>query len=156
METVFQYRIPVWHPLVVHLPLALLLTAALAAVIWMIGGRPFWRRCLLFLVSVGMVGGLLAYNTGEAMAAQAEGVPIVEQLAELHEQMAFYTLLANGLLLLGLGGVSFWLERRTTIERNPDDPLMVRIGLGLLVLLAAALVAWTAHIGGTMVWGVAA
>lgn len=90
------------------------------------------------------------------MEEQSEGTPIVEELGGLHEDMALYTLLATGLTLAGMIALSFWLERRTTLERNPPDPLWARLIVSFLAFLAAALVAWTAHIGGTMVWGIAA
>ena len=154
MNTVFQYEIPVWHPLVVHFPTSLLLAALLAALVWMAWGRAFWRRVTLLLLFLGFVGAGAAYLTGEEMEEQSEGVPIVDQLVELHETMALYTLLTSGAAVLFVGGASVWLERRTTIERSPPDPLLLRLLCGLTVLAAAAFVAWTAHIGGTMVWGV--
>ncbi len=154
METVFQYEIPVWHPLAVHFPLALILAAAAAAVVWSFRGTSFWRRCALLLFTLGMAGGIAAYKTGEAMEEQAEGTPIVEELVELHEDMALYALIATGVTLVALAGVSVWLERRTTLERNLKDPLAARLVLAVAAVIAAALVAWTGHIGATMVWGV--
>ena len=154
METLFQYEIPVWHPLVVHFPIALILVAALATVVWGIRGTSFWRRCALLLFTLGMGGGIVAYKTGEAMEEQSEGSPIVEELVGLHEDLALYTLLVTGVTLAALAGLSWWLERRTTLERVPRDPLAARLVLALAALAAAVLVAWTAHVGGTMVWGV--
>ena len=154
MEQVLQYEIPVLHPVAVHFPLALLLAAALSAVVWAIRGQAFWRRVTLWLVLLGTGGALLAYFTGEPMEEHVEGVPIVVELVELHEQFALYTLILAGTALTGLAAASFWLERRTTLERDPPDPLGLRLVLTAAVLAAAALVAWTGHIGGTMVWGV--
>jgi uncharacterized membrane protein len=158
METVFEYRIPVLHPLVVHFPLALLLASALAAVVWMFRGTAFWRRCLLFVLSLGTAGALLAYFTGDAMEEQSEGVPLVDALGELHEQMGLFTLLAALAACAGVAVFSFRQERqhsRHWRSQVPRDPILYRLVLGLVVCIAAALVAWTAHIGGTMVWGVA-
>ncbi len=155
METVFQYEIPVWHPLAVHFPLALILVAAGVTVVWSFRGTAYWRRCALLLFTLGMAGALVAYQTGEAMEEQAEGTPIVEELVGMHEDAARYTLFATGATLLALAGLSVWLERRTTLERNPKDPLAVRIALAVAALLAATLVTWTGHIGATMVWGAA-
>ncbi len=156
METLFQYEIPVWHPLVVHFPIALILVAALATVVWSVRGTSFWRRCALLLFTLGMGGAVFAYKTGEAMEEQSEGSPIVEELVGLHEDLALYTLVVTGVTLAALAGLSLWLERRTTLEPAPQDPLAARLALALAALAAAVLVAWTAHVGGTMVWGVAA
>lgn len=158
METVFQYRIPVLHPLMVHFPLALLLAAAFVALVWMFRGTPFWRQCLLLLLAFGTGGALAAYFTGEPMEEQSEGVPIVDALVELHETMGLLTLVASIVSLAGVAALTLYLRRRRLSPNRtelPRDPLVYRVPLALVVWLAAALVAWTAHIGGTMVWGVA-
>lgn len=154
MENVLDYTIPYWHPLAVHFPLALILAGGLAATVWCVRGTTFWRRCTLFLMSLGMGGALFAYFTGEALEEAVEGTPVVDELVSLHEDMALWTLIATGIAVVGMVGISIWLERRTTLERDPPDPLWVRIVFTALVGIAAALVAWTSHIGGTMVWGV--
>lgn len=155
MDLVFQYRIPVLHPLAVHFPTALLLTAGLVGLVWMVRGTSFWRRTLLLLLVLGTAGTAFAYFTGEALEEHVEGSPIVSELVGLHEQMALYTFIGAGGALLLLLALVVYVERRTTIERDPPDPLWPRLLIGLMVLAAAALVAYTAHIGGTMVWGVA-
>ena len=149
MESVFQYRIPVLHPLAAHFPLSLLIAAGVAVLVWVVSGGAFWRRCCLFLLMLGLLGAVVAFLTGEEMEAQAEGVAIVEELVGLHEDMALVTLIASCLATLVLGIVSI----RT--ERGGGESLGIRVIVGILVLAAAALVAWTAHIGSTMVWGVA-
>lgn len=152
METVFQYRIPVVHPLAVHFPLSLLLLAAVPALLWLARGTLFWRQCTFFMLTFGVAGALVAYFTGEAMEEQSEGVPIVDELVELHEDMALYTVIIACLALAFFAGMAFFARERPSGE---PEPFWVRLGLALAVLVAAVLVAWTAHIGGTMVWGVA-
>jgi len=154
MEKVLQYEIPVWHPVAVHFPVALILTGAACMVIWTIRGVHFWRSCALLLYAAGMAGALFAYFTGEAMEEQVEGTPIVEELVHLHEDMGLYTLLVTGLTLAGIVALTVW-ERYRPITRPEPDPVLIRFGLGLLAVISAVLIAWTAHIGGVMVWGVA-
>ena len=154
METVFQYEIPVYHPLAVHFPVALILVAALAMAVWAARGTAFWRQCALGLYGLGLAGGIVAYKTGEVIRAHTEGTPIVEELVGLHEDAAFYTLLLTGALLLALAGLSLWQARRLPLEHRRPVPWWARLLLALAALAAAVLVAWTAHIGGTMVWGV--
>lgn len=151
MEAVFDYRIPVLHPLAVHFPLTLLLVAAIAALIWMFRGTPFWRQCTAFLVFLSVPTALVAYLTGDVMAEQSEGVPIVDELVDLHEQMGLYTLIASIVAAVALGVMIALSYYRGTSKR---DPIGSRVAVGLLILIAAALVAWTAHIGATMTWGV--
>lgn len=154
MDSVLQYDIPVWHPVVVHFPIALITVAALVAIVWAVRGTAFWRRTVLLLLGVGMVGLLAAYFTGEPIEEHVEGTPIVEELVGLHETTALYALIVTGVALAGVAGLSFWVERRTTLERDPPDPVVARLVLVGLTVAAAVLVAWTGHIGGTMVWGV--
>ncbi|MDX1547241.1 MAG: DUF2231 domain-containing protein [Rhodothermales bacterium] len=155
MESLFQYEIPYLHPLAVHFPLVLLLTAAGTATVWAVRGAAFWRRCTLLLTGLGMAGGLAAYWTGDDLYEGMEGTPIVEELVGLHEDLALYTLIVAALGLVTLAGLSVWLERRTTLERDPPDPLWARLVVAVLALAAGVLVALTAHAGSTMVWGVA-
>lgn len=155
MEAVFQYDIPVLHPLAVHFPLGLLLAGGLVALLWLARGTAFWRRAVLLFYGLGLIGAVFAYVTGEAMEEQSEGVPIVEELLELHEDAAVLVLVLAGATTAVLAGLSFWLERRITLERAAPDPWWVRIVGTLLALAASLAVAWAGHIGGTMVWGVA-
>lgn len=154
MEQVLQYEIPVLHPLAVHFPVVLIVVAAGVLIVWSIRGTSFWRRAGLLLLTLGMVGALFSYFTGEALEEHVEGTPIVEELVHLHEDMALYSLIVTGVALLGLAGLSVWLERRTTLERDPQDPLIPRIAITVLAVAAAVLIAWTGHIGSTMVWGI--
>ena len=150
MEAVFQYEIPVLHPIAVHFPPALLFAAALAGVAWAVRGTVFWQRCMLYLLSLGGAGTAFAYFTGDAMYDRSVGVPIVEELVELHEQVALYALLVNFVALAATAGsvVRF-------VRRGQPVPVAVRIIVSAVALLGAFLVLWTAHIGGTMTWGVA-
>ena len=156
MDIVFQYEIPVLHPLAVHFPIALILVAALATVVWGLRGTAFWRQGALWLFGLGLIGGIVAYKTGEAIREHTEGTPIVEDLVGLHEDAAWYTLLLTGVIVAALAGFAVWRKRRIAPEQEGRDPLVIRIILALAALAAAALIVWTAHIGGTMVWGVGA
>ena len=155
MDAVLQYEIPVFHPLVVHFPIALILVGALTAVVWVARGTVFWRQCILWLFSLGLVGGIVAYKTGETLREHTEGTPIVEELGDRHEDMAFYTLLVVAAMVLLMALLTLWREKRMALEPTKPDPLIARLVLMLVALAAAALVAWTGHIGGTMVWGTA-
>lgn len=152
MDAVFQYEIPALHPLAVHFPLALILAAALTALIWCFRGTAFWRNATLLIMALGTIGAACAYFTGDAMKEQSEGVPIVEDLAGLHEEMGLYTLIASAAASVAL--IVFRLL--VSSARTGRDPLLSRIAVACLVFTAAALVAWTAHIGAIMTWGVVA
>lgn len=146
----FDYTIPVWHPIAVHFPIALLLVAAGAALVWAVRGTDFWRGALLALLALGTVGAFVARLTGEAMEEQSEGVPIVEALVEQHETGATWTLVLAATATLALVGVLV-AERR-----GRPSGAVARWGVALLAVAAAVAVGWTGHLGGLMVWGVPA
>lgn len=86
------------------------------------------------------------------MREQSEGVPIVEDLVDLHEQMGLYTLIAS---LVATAAMTI-AEAAAQRSKTDLDPILLRTALACLVFVAAALVAWTAHVGATMTWGVVA
>ena len=154
-DLISQYDIPYLHPLMVHFPLVLLLLGAGVAVLYAALGRPVWRLAALGLFALGAAGAFAAHQTGEAMEHEMEGEPIVDAVLPAHERMAEYTLWASLLATLAYGGLTA-AARRTTEDsiRSRTEPLAWRLAALLPALAAAALVAWTAHLGGIMVWGV--
>ena len=150
MDAVFRYQIPEWHPLAVHFPIALLLSAALAACLWMAWRKPFWHRAMGLLLVLGTMGAFFAYFTGESMGEASEGIPIVDELGRLHGDVGRYTLIAACLSTITLGAWTWWSRRHgLDVSQAPQ-----RFVIGFLVVVTAALVAWAGHVGATMVWGV--
>ena len=145
-------EIPYWHPVVVHFPIVLLLFGALMVTVYTVVGRSFWREVALLAFSLGTLGAWAAVWTGETLHHEVEGTPIVEELVEHHEEFGEWALwlgLATTLLLLG---IEVWVQRT---KRDTAVPLPLRLGVLVLALAAAVLVARTGHLGGLMVWGVA-
>jgi uncharacterized membrane protein len=149
-----QYEIPYLHPLAVHFPLVLLLLGAGAAVVYAAFGRAVWRQAALVLFALGALGAFAAGQTGEAMEHDVEGSPVVDAFLATHEAAAGYTLWAAVLAASTYGGLT------VRARRYPADagrePVWGRLGALAPALAAAALVAYTAHLGGVMVWGVPA
>ncbi len=143
-----DYAIPVLHPVVVHFPIAFLLAAAATALVWLVRNTLFWRGTTLLLLLLGVAGAGLAYYSGEEMAAQSEGVPVVDALVEYHEAAATWTLWLGVAALLAVGVLHVAALRGVTAHSA------WRGGAVLLVLAAGVLAAWTSHLGGLMVWGV--
>lgn len=171
MDLISQYEIPFLHPLLVHFPLVLLLLGAAAAGLYLVLGRAVWRQAGLVLFLLGTLGAWGAGETGHALHNAVEGDPIVEQVVERHQQGAEWTLWMSALAALGFGIVSLSrlsmprLRRRTPADDGAEveapavvvsrrEPLWGRLLVLLPAWAAAALVAWTAHLGGIMVWGV--
>jgi uncharacterized membrane protein len=153
MTPLFEYEIPILHPLLVHFPIALIIVGAVAVVAWALNPRAFWYRVGTLAFAVGAASALAAYLTGEAAADAAEDVPIVDELVHLHEDLAIYTLAATVITLVALVVTQSHLLSGDAEEGEPPRPA-VRWIVACVAILAALLVAWTSHLGGIMVWGV--
>lgn len=150
-----EYTIPYLHPLAVHFPLVLLLLTAAAAALYAALGRPVWRQAALVLVLLGTAGAKWAEETGETLEHDVEGEPLVEAVLDTHEEMAEWTLRFGLLTAVAFAGVTLWLRRRPHLDAR-TEPLVARLVPLAPALAAAAFVAWTAHLGGIMVWGIPA
>ena len=151
MDLLSQYEIPYLHPLAVHFPLVLLLLggAVTAGYAWF--GTASWRWAALALVGLGAASAIWAQETGETLADTVDGEPVAAVVLPEHARGAEWTVRVSVLATLGLAGLGLWARRQP--ERG-HDPLAGRLLALALVGLAVALVAWTAHLGGIMVWGI--
>lgn len=153
MDHVLRYQIPVVHPFVIHFPIALVIVALVFVLVWIFRDRIFWMRNAIIVQVFGFIGAMAAYLTGEAMKEQSEGVPIVEDLVHAHEDAALIALILIGVSIVSLVGARLFSNRDTS---HPGTRFWIRLVVGMIAVAAAVAVAWTAHIGGTMVWGVSA
>ena len=132
------------HPLLVHFPIALLLAGALAEILGAMRGRSGSSPTARFCVGLGALGAAFAAFTGWQRAEDFKALPGTADNVDLHRWFAVGT---TGLALL-LALIGLWSRERKDGVRAP--------GLGVFrwgLLLAAALVAVTAHFGGTLVYG---
>ena len=173
MDLLTQYEIPFLHPLLVHFPLVLVLLGGAAAGFYVLLGRGVWRRAALVLFALGAVSAWAAAETGHTLHEAVEGDPVVDQIVGRHQAAAEWTVWMSALAAVVFAGLSavavlrrapappdeeaapprrrWWPGRG---GRSRREPLWGRV-LGLLpAMAAAALVAYTAHLGGLMVWGV--
>ena len=152
MNRIFDYTIPVLHPVVVHFPIALTIAAAFCAWVWLTSDRIAWLRALIWLTAAAFLGALGAWFTGESLEQQSEGVAIVETFVELHEKLGLISTIILGTLV----PILVFVHRVTArdISRAGASPT-ARWAVAILMTGAAGFVWLTAHLGGIMVWGVA-
>ncbi len=149
--------LPTWdalHPLVVHFPVALLLTAPLLVLMGLAlprAGRGFLNAALAVMV-LGTVAAWVAVGTGEAAGELATRTPAVRAALEQHEELAettrtVFTLLTLTFAVLLLGPA--------LLKRTPGRRITVLAGGAYLVcyLFGSVLLANTAHQGGRLVHG---
>ena len=133
----FELRV---HPMLVHFPIALLFTSVLfdAAGAWF--KRDNFRNGALWLLILGLLGGVAAAIAGDWAEEAAEKAGIPESMIETHETFAFVTLGIFGVLLLGRLMLRNQFTRKTLIPYF----LIAAIGLGTLSA--------TGHYGGDLVY----
>lgn len=127
------------HPLLVHFPIAFLLTAAAAEVLGILRGRdlrsPLGSACL----NLGLLAALAAAASGWALAANED--PGGGERLELHRWSGLGTALLAALAwVLGLAC------------RRARERVLLRL-YRIHLIAAALLVGLTAHVGASLVWG---
>lgn len=128
------------HPLVVHFPIALLLTAVCLDLAALIFRRPGLARAALWNLSLGTLGAGLAVLTGLRAETVAKHTFSIHQVMEVHKRLGFIT------LILGLMAVSWRLKQRDRLT------VRARAVTILLAFVMAGTLVWGAHLGGRLVF----
>jgi len=128
------------HPLVVHFPIALLLTALLCDVLAIGLKRPGLHRVALWNLSLGTLGAALAVLTGRQAAAVAKHSFDIWKVMELHERLGITTL-SLGLVI---AGVRFARKDQLT----PRGRLVILIAM----MIMAGTLTFGAYLGGRLVY----
>lgn len=154
MEILAQYEIPYLHPLMVHFPLVMILLGGGTAAMWLIRATEVWKNVTTWLFGLSMVFSIASKQTGETLADSMEGEALLKTVLEAHEQGADLTVLLNVLIVVVL--LFVWFSGRFTQTKRFENATWLRGLLAVLALAAAVMVAYTAHLGGIMTWGVPA
>ena len=128
------------HPLVVHFPIALLLTAVLLDVAALFLKRPAIHRIALWNLSLGTIGAAVAVLTGLEAEDIAKHSFEIWQVIELHKRLGITT------LILGIMVSAFrWSKRDQLSRRARLVTLAAMIGM-------ASTVSTGAYLGGRLVY----
>ena len=128
------------HPMVVHFPIALVLSAVALDLIAIVFKRPGLHRIALWNLSLGTLGAGLAVLSGLRAEAVAKHTFEIHQVMELHKRLGITT------LILGLMAVSLRLATRDRLtSRARAIVLLLSVGM-------ACTLAWGAHLGGRLVY----
>lgn len=136
------------HPLVVHFPIAILLTVPLFLVLGLVlpARTSQFATAALILMLVGTLGTVLAVRTGEASEENAERVPAAHDTLERHEELGERTRLVFIILTAIFAAVVFGRRKLPSrIVPIVHFAFLLAYGGGLLVL------AKTSHQGGLLV-----
>ena len=128
------------HPLIVHFPIALLLTALLVDGLALILKRPTLHRVALWNLSLGTLGAGVAVLTGLQAEDVAKHSFEIWQIMQLHKRLGLTT------LILGVMVTSWRWWKRDQLSRRARLLTMV----GMLAMVSTISVG--AYLGGRMVY----
>ena len=128
------------HPMIVHFPIALLLTAVVLDLGALVLQRPGLHRIALWNLTLGTLAAGLAVLTGLRAEDVAKHSFEIEHVMELHERLGITT------FIFGVAGASWRLARRDQL--TPRARLVTTlVALAMLTTLVIG-----AHLGGRLVY----
>ena len=130
-----------FHPVAVHLPIALFLVAALAELLFLFTGAPLLRSAARFNLLVAVPATVASVLLGLAAAAGADYPEDYARTFQLHRTMGFVS--------MGLGIITTTFSELSIRLRGGAVVKTYRAAL----LLAVVAIATTGHLGGLLVFG---
>ena len=128
------------HPLVVHFPIALLVSGVGLDGVALLLRRPQLHRIALWNVALGTLGAAAAVLSGLRAETVAKHSFEIWQVMELHERLGFATLIL-GLLIVG---GRLWMRDRL--------PTGWRLAAFLMSVALLGTLSWGAYLGGRLVY----
>lgn len=128
------------HPMVVHFPIALLLTSALIDLLAWLTRRPRGHDWAFGLFALGVAAAGAAVLTGDAAHDAVKHLPRIAEPLETHEKLGFFTLWA---------GVAAALVR---LVARREKTRAAGFAAAVLTALCLLLLARTALFGGRLVY----
>lgn len=129
-----------FHPMLVHFPIALLFASVLFDLASKALMRDSLREGTLWLLGLGLLGGIVAAIAGGQAEGAAEKAGVAEALIETHETLAYITLGITAILFLSR------LLLRNRFSTRALAAYLVVATLGLVSVSA------TGHTGGNLVY----
>jgi uncharacterized membrane protein len=127
-----------FHPLLVHFPIALVLAAAAAELVVIATARKAWRTVAVANIRAGAAMAIVTAMTGWLFASS----PLVDATMSLEWHR-----------WLGVAGAGGAIGAALLSSRLHVSSRRSAFVYRFMLFVAAILVAVTAHLGGTLVWG---
>jgi uncharacterized membrane protein len=140
LKVVGPFPMETIHPLVVHFPIALLMTAIFLDGLALAFKRPNLHRVALWNLALGTLGAAVAVWTGLRAAEVAKHSFEIHEVMELHRKLGIATLVIGALVL----GWRLFKRDRLTVK--------ARVFALVLMLAMAATLSLGAHLGGRLVY----
>ncbi|HEV7350916.1 DUF2231 domain-containing protein [Telluribacter sp.] len=141
------WRTEIWHPLVLHFPLVLLLVSTvfqLVAVVNLKESAPFWQRAGSYLLYGGYISAWLAIYTGDLADGIVSRTICDPTVLKDHEIAAYYTAyIFSGATAVDLGLISGLIRRYRKV---------LRMGVFCLMLVGSGYLMYAGHLGARVVY----
>jgi mono/diheme cytochrome c family protein/uncharacterized membrane protein len=146
----FSTRLVIWlgkfHPLAAHTPIAVIMAAAIAEMLYLRRHAPALTHAARFCMVLGAMGAVATAALGWAMATTYSGAD--RAMLENHRWAGTIAAIASiPIALLGEWGA--WRAHRQGHQWHGFSRKLFRV----LVFMIAGLVGFTAHLGGLVHWG---
>jgi uncharacterized membrane protein len=146
----FSKRLIIWigkfHPLAAHTPIAVLMAAALAEILYLRRRAPALTHAARFCMVLGAMGAVLTASLGWAMATGYSGAD--RDMLETHRWAGTIAAIAS----IPIAILGEWGARRAH-NRGQQWHGFSRMLFRVCVFGVAGLVGFAAHIGGLIHWG---
>lgn len=165
MSSLIPQRVELFHPMLVHFPVALLLTGLLARFLFLTFEKRSFGSVFQWIYfwswSLGSLGLIAAYLSGEEAEDVVNKIICDPTITHDHADFALYTLCLSfgGLILSILRNAlvqRLKVKREKAVLRAPKKLSSLTFGVSvaevLSLLATAGFLAWTAHLGGTLVY----
>jgi uncharacterized membrane protein len=129
------------HVLVLHFPIALILAAGLADMLWLLTRKAIFKDAGYYCIILGALGAIATVITGSMLIDTLNLTGEYHDLGETHEALGITTMIVAILA----GGVRVFFRNRL--------PKIWAWVYGLLILSALTLVSITGHYGGMIAFG---
>ena len=128
------------HPFIVHLPLGLLAFSGVFYLLRFFINKSEIEVTAMWTLFGGTAGLVLALLTGELSAAELDAAPALKTLLDRHELLGYVSIWLFGML-------ATWAWFRKKNQAKTEKYLF-----SLAFWIALGILAWSAHLGGQMVY----
>jgi uncharacterized membrane protein len=130
------------HPMIVHFPIALLIVGFLSDIVGLLTKRDFFTQTGFYLFTLGAVGVIAAFVTGDQAGDGIIEEGALKQALEIHEEAATLAIWVTSIAAVFRIAL-FLLKKYSGVLK------MVSLALGLLAVMA---IARTGYYGGELVY----
>lgn len=165
MNELIPQRVELIHPLFVHFPIALLLSGALARLLLLFFEKRDFGKSLRWIFmwswTLGSIGSIAAYLSGEEAEHIVNRIICDPTLTHDHSDFALYalcfawgTLIISTIRIFVSGRLKEKVEKSVLRFPNGFRNLVRGVLMGELLALVTtvALLVWTGHLGGKLVY----